>query len=118
MNLKKRLFKLSPHVVRMLIPKEIIGSYILYKLEDNKIIPEYIGRSDFDLRNRLIRHALNNKAQYFEYMVLDSREKAFNLECSLFHALSGEISNKIHPDNPNNIRISCPICKGIKSIKS
>ena len=110
MKTMQRLYKLSPWIIRMIIPENIIGGYILYELKNGSCVPVYIGRSDKDLRNRLLQHAFSYKGDYFEYMVLNSPEKAFDLECSLYHALSNEIMNKIHPDKPDGVKVTCPFC--------
>lgn len=110
--IQKRLYKLSPWIIRILIPSGTIGTYILYEINNESIcLPVYIGRSDIDLRNRLMQHALNYRAHFFEFMIQSSPENAYIVECSLYHALGNNIRNIIHPDKPNGIEILCPFCR-------
>lgn len=105
-----RLLRLSPWIIKAVIPQNIIGNYILYTFKNGQAVPIYVGRSDIDLKNRLLQHAYANKAEYFEFIVQKSSKNAFELECALFHALEKEIINKIHPDMPNGKKAKCPFC--------
>jgi hypothetical protein len=35
---------------------------------------------------------------------------AFEVECSLYHALGDRLDNVMHPDQPDHLRADCPFC--------
>lgn len=101
-----RLCQLSPWLVRALIPEFQIGTYSLYL--NGTVV--YVGRSDTDLRRRLVQHALSRKADYFTYDVHRTVEHAFEGECSLYHGMKGTLTNLIHPATPGYTEHMCPFC--------
>lgn len=101
-----RLFKLKPWLVRALIPQGCAGTYLLYSFGQ----PVYAGRSDEDLRNRLVAHAQIKRADYFGFSVLADADRAFDMECALFHALRTTTTNLIHPASPKHSGRTCFIC--------
>jgi predicted GIY-YIG superfamily endonuclease len=100
------VYRLRPWLVRALIPPALIGTYVLYR--DRK--PIYVGRSDRDLQQRLLQHAATIRGDYFTYDVHPNPMTAFDVECSLFHALADEVTNLIHPDRPNHQEATCLFC--------
>jgi len=98
--------RLSRWVVRALIPAGLIGTYILHRGGS----PIYVGRSDTDLQRRLLEHSARARGDYFTYDVHYSPEQAFEVECSLFHALRPTITNVLHPDRPDHLTPLCPFC--------
>jgi hypothetical protein len=103
---RKRLFALQPWLVRAVIPPARAGSYLLYRRERLT----YIGRSDSDLRRRLVAHAHAHRADYFEFDVHSDARRAFDTECGLFHACVGSTTNLNHPASPAGISLRCFIC--------
>jgi len=101
-----RIYRLEPWLVRALIPADQVGSYILYRAS----APIYVGRSDTDLRRRLLQHAAAGTGEYFRYDVHPSPSHAFWAECSLYHAIDGPLTNHIHPDAPDYLDIECAFC--------
>ena len=101
-----RLFRLKPWLIRTLIPKGLPGTYLLYRTGR----PIYAGRSDSDLRNRLITHALTERAEHFGFGVFSDSDRAYDMECALFHALEPRVTNLIHPASPKGTGRSCFIC--------
>lgn len=101
-----RLFKLQPWLVRTLVPPRRAGTYLLYRAGR----PIYAGRSDADLRNRLITHALADRAEHFGFGVFTDADRAFDMECALFHALAPSVTNLIHPASPKGSGRPCFIC--------
>ncbi|QES42906.1 hypothetical protein DEJ49_19650 [Streptomyces venezuelae] len=99
--------RLSPSLVRTLIPPQRIGTYVLYS-EDGH--PTYVGRSDTDIRRRLLRHCSDRRADYFTYDVHHSAASAYMVECALFHLLTPDASNRIHPARPEGHPIPCTFC--------
>ncbi|XVV02474.1 hypothetical protein ACQPW3_34725 [Actinosynnema sp. CA-248983] len=94
-------------MVRMLVPTGIAGTYMLFRGGE----PVYIGRSDVDLRRRLLAHASSQRGEYFTFQTYESGTTAFQAECALFHAPPSEsIENKIHPASPTGSAALCPYC--------
>ncbi|MFD3796184.1 hypothetical protein ABZ326_18620 [Streptomyces californicus] len=70
---------------------------------------QYIGRSDTNLRRRLLEHCATKRGDYFTYDLFPTPEQAFVMECSLFHGLR-PFRNILHPDRPDHENPSCPFC--------
>ncbi|GIH28488.1 hypothetical protein Aph01nite_67980 [Acrocarpospora phusangensis] len=98
--------RLARWVIRAVIPVGLIGTYILHRGSS----PVYVGRSDTDLRRRLLEHSARARGEYFSYDVHYTSEQAFEVECSLFHALRPALTNVLHPDRPNHLTSPCPFC--------
>jgi hypothetical protein len=103
----QRRFVLRPWLVRSLLPVETIGTYVLW---DRKA-PFYAGRSDTSLQRRLVEHARVHRDTYFTFDVSHTADLAFDMECSLFHALHGRLRNQIHPGRPGYSTATCPFCR-------
>lgn len=103
-----RLLRLRPWLIRSLIPPQQVGTYVLYTATG---IPRYVGRSDADLRQRLLRHCTDRRGAYFTYDVHNSPLNAFEMECALFHVLGPSITNRIHPDHPAYQPARCAYCR-------
>lgn len=99
--------RMSPWLIRALIPSHVVGTYVLYTATG---VPRYVGRSDTDIRRRLLRHCTDRTGAYFTYDVHYNPANAFEMECALFHALSPELANRIHPDRPNFHETACLFC--------
>ena len=109
LSMQRRLLSLEPWLVRALIPPGLVGTYLLYKGG----YPIYAGRSDRDLRRRLISHAYNNRADYFEFDVHADSKQAYDVECALYHTLEGHTTNLIHPASPACTDLECFICNAV-----
>ncbi len=105
--MKPRPIRMRPWLVRALIPPQRIGTYILYTAAGR---PTYIGRSDTDIRRRLLRHCTDRHGDYFTYDVHPSVAGAYDVECALFHLLAPHVSNRIHPDRPDFHPTPCAFC--------
>ena len=106
---QRRLFSLEPWLIRAIVPPGLVGAYLLYRHER----PVYAGRSDSDLRTRLMSHAYNNRADYFDFDVQPDPRRAFDLECALYHALAGQTANLIHPASPVSTDAGCFVCTSL-----
>ena len=94
------------------IPKTSPGNYALgYTKEDGSFIPQYVGRSDTDIKQEL-KSKLSDQYKKFEFSYANSPEEAFEKECRNFHDLGGSITlhNKNHPARPDNTDWKCPLC--------
>ncbi|PFD44779.1 hypothetical protein [Bacillus cereus] len=105
-----RLYKFTPWLIKLLIPKGYKGSYILYSKNKQTVVPIYVGRSDTDLQRRLLKHPYLNVAHFFEYYIFDSAEKAFLSEAALYHCFQDDLKNVIHPAVPTHSLLKCPFC--------
>ena len=109
-----RAWKLSPWLIRILLPVRVSGSYLLGapRPTGNGFEVTYVGRSDKDLRRRLLEHCAAGKASLFKFQPHKNATEAFLSECYLWHATreDGRNENIIHPAPPTAGRISCPYC--------
>lgn len=100
-----RRYRLWPWLVRALIPEGLPGTYVLWEVSN----PFYVGRSDTSLQRRLLEHALNWPVAYFTFDIAQTPGLAFDMECSLFHALGEQTINRRHPHR-STIRSTCSFC--------
>lgn len=105
----RRLYALQAWLVRALIPEHMMGSYLLYRQER----PSYAGRSDRNLRRRLIAHAYQARADYFDFDVHPNAVTAFHIECAHYHGLQGQTENQVHSASPWGFGSDCFICQAV-----
>lgn len=74
---------------------------------DDCFYVERIGRSDYDLRDRL-RNFIGT-ASHFKYIEMASAEQAFAKQCLLFHDFKPP-ANQFHPEPPVDSDRDCPRC--------
>jgi hypothetical protein len=103
-----RAFRLEPWLVRALIGERHAGTYLLYRRGK----PVYAGRSDRDLRKRLMTHAHHATGDHFGFSVHPDAGRAYDMECALFHTLHDITTNRIHPASPKGGDRRCFICGG------
>jgi len=111
------IYKLTEAVVKTLFGKNIIGMYVLGDYEEDYFKVGYVGRSDTDIRKRLLQHSKNNEYDYFFAIPTDTIFEAYKLECREWHRFF-DINNSIHPDAPNNLPYKCPYCNAAKEISN
>jgi len=102
----RRAYRLAPWLVRALIPPGVTGTYVL--LANGHAI--YTGRSDTDLRRRLVEHARAGRGEFFDFDAHAHRRAAFVTECAAYHALGAGLENRIHPASPAGTGDDCPFC--------
>jgi hypothetical protein len=97
-----------------------VGSKGVYLLSRNKSDYHYVGRSDEDLNDRLIKHVdetypkQKKEYKWFKYHVKSSKREAYEDECRLWHEHGAPPpDNKIHPATPEETTYPCPV-KGCK----
>jgi hypothetical protein len=98
--------RLSPDVVRSLVPLGRPGTYRL--IRDEAVV--YLGRSDTDLRRRLLEHAIGRRGDYFTWQMHSSAPSAWTDECSQWHDLPRLAENLVHPARPDSSNDRCPFC--------
>lgn len=106
-SLQPRTYRLVPWVIRALIPHHLPGTYTLF----NTTGTIYTGRSDTDLRRRLVEHARTGRAEYFDFDPHRSVGAAYLTECASYHALGTGLQNAIHPAAPRGTTETCPFCR-------
>jgi len=101
--------KLDKEVVLRLVSEKEIGAYCLGTFITGSHEVKYVGRSDNNLRNRLLNHAREGKYVYFAFWTTKTIIEAYYKECELFHNHNSAV-NKMHPDAPRNLPYFCPFC--------
>ncbi len=95
-------------IVNLVVPHRP-GVYVLYRGE-RPGMSAYVGRSDTDLRSRILASAANHRGvRWFSFEVASSPLEAYDLECRYYHALQ-PTNNLVHPDAPAGTDIACPVC--------
>jgi len=88
------------------VEKGGIGAYALgSKSQEGGLIVERVGRSDFDLNNRL--HDYEGQYTHFKYAFYPTKKAAYEKECELYHDFSPR-DNILHPDRPTGTDYTCP----------
>jgi hypothetical protein len=103
---RPRIYRLVPWLVRATVPGERPGSYMLFAAGQ----AIYAGRSDTDLRRRLLHHARNRRGDYFDFDANARPHAAFVVECANYHAVD-DLQNRIHPAAPAASNERCPFCR-------
>lgn len=102
--------KLKPVEIKQLVPKKSVGSYRLGVFSDENLDVRYFGRSDTDLRRRLLQHAKEEKFSHFTFETANMLFDAFRQECRDWHMNISNIKNCVHPFAPKRLPYVCPYC--------
>jgi hypothetical protein len=99
------------------------GNYALGLVDmyTNNFHVTYLGRSDSNVKDRLIQklnEAKNISSKYitkntsFKYSYATSPKEAFEKECSNYHAFvrSKKLTSNVHPKKSEDADWKCPIC--------
>jgi hypothetical protein len=107
-------FKLTSEVINNIVP-ESIGAYVL-GFQGGTFIVSYVGRSDNNLRDRLLKH-IGEEYTDFKFIILSSVKEAFERECIVYHDFgeSKLLDNKAHPARPEGTDYQCPRCNIFQS---
>ena len=88
------------------------GNFALgYIKEDGSFAVQFIGRSDYDVSNRL--HGwINSGYKYFKYSYASHAKAAYDKECCTYHDFgeSTKLDNKEHPESAAGTRWKCTVC--------
>lgn len=101
----------TPEEVAKAVTKIAPGAYALGHLNNKRFCVEYVGRSDFDVGDRLTDHI--GQYERFKFDYCSSAKVAFERECHLWHDFGGpkgDPDNDIHPARPNGSSWACPRC--------
>ncbi len=111
------ILNLCKPVVDRSVSKNSVGVYCLGKKTPKGFCVGYVGRSDTNLKRRLLQHVQNGKFSQFYFIPTKTIFDAFRMECREWHRFF-ELSNVIHPDAPKNLPYICPYCNGSEEIKA
>ena len=102
-------FALQPAEIEKEITRTSPGVYILDRShEDGPFHISYVGRSDTDVKARLLEHGAKYKR--FKYEYYGTPEDAFAKECDLYHDFNPP-STIAHPPRPTAPSGSAPAAK-------
>lgn len=96
----KGSYKLDSDTVNKIITKTSAGNYALGYTKYKTFYVKYIGRSDSDLRARLLSYVASGKYDRFKYSYTTSPKASFEKECQNFHDFDGitSLDNIIYAD--------------------
>jgi hypothetical protein len=101
-------YTLTSAVIRGVVPPRAAGVYVLGSLRPNgTLVVDFVGRSDEDLADALLRHV--GSYSRFSFELAGSPTEAFQIHCLTFHRLRPG-DNYSHPDRPADSSARCPIC--------
>jgi len=101
--------RLNKFAVDRLISDNDIGAYALGHMVQGSFELKYAGRSDNNLRTRLMKHIRNSKYTHFAFWKRSTIFGSFHKECELWHKFAS-LDNQIHPDAPRRLPYHCPFC--------
>ena len=107
------LFDLTEEQLGKAVTKVSAGNYALGYSQEGSFYVLYVGRSDSDVRGRLLSWVGKNaRYKQFMYSYADSAKAAFEKECINYHDFGGKekLDNEAHPDRPDNSNWKCPRC--------
>ena len=107
-------YMLDSKTVNVTITKTSAGNYALGYTKDKTFYVKYVGRSDSDLKARLLSHVSSGRYKEFKYSYATSPKAAFEKECQNFHDFGGieKLDNDMHPDLPDNSKNwKFPVCE-------
>ena len=97
------------------VPPGRPGVFFLKSVGQDGEVTERVGRDDLDLRQRLLQHAREKRANVlFGWVLAEDANEAYRLECYLWHAHGGAwagIAGDAHPSPSEPIPfLGCPDC--------
>ena len=102
-------YRLSFDGIDAAVTQKSAGVYALgYHDTQGRFCIRHVGRSDSDLRGRLLDTIGSDTL--FKYGYSASAQTAFEKECQLFHDFSPP-ANRLHPDRPKGTTWRCPRCQ-------
>lgn len=79
----------------------------VYVFSRNGRTASYVGRSDYDLRQRMLQSALESNYAAFWFDYASSPMDAYKYECYLYHRFNPP-DNAVHPATPPYTNWRCP----------
>jgi len=104
-----RTFPFTLQAIEDEVRRTAPGAYVLDPPESRvRVAGAFVGRSDTDVANNLIRH-LKTGYKTFAYTYVKSPLEAYNIECEMWHEWK-PAPNPLHPSVPAGIKTLCPVC--------
>lgn len=110
-------YPLTRDDIDLRIPEGKIGNYAYgYINERGAFVVQYVGRSDIDVKSRIL-HGIG-RYKLYKFSLASSLKEAFEKECHNYHDFGGsaKLDNTIHPDKPEGKDYECPV-KGCDALK-
>ena len=104
-------YPLTSPEVSARVSANAIGVYMLTRAESGIFYVHYVGRSDDDLRRRLLQW-VGGEYRGFQFEYHETVQAAFEKECSLYHEFAGpqgRLGNSSHPQRPFGDPWPCPV---------
>jgi hypothetical protein len=102
-------YRLSFDDIDAVVARKSAGVYALgYADGQGRFCVNHVGRSDVDLRARLLGYIGSDAL--FKYRYCSAAQTAFEKECELFHDFAPP-GNRLHPDRPKGTTWRCPRCQ-------
>jgi hypothetical protein len=101
-------YPLNSDSVSLTVTGNTAGAYIVGSNRLGRFDPLYVGRSETDLVQQLLKH-IGNYAS-FSYAYASSPRVAYQMECEMYHAWKPR-DNFAHPAKPGDSNWQCPICR-------
>ena len=103
-------YELNSATISAVVTRTSPGNYALgTKNDTGAFAVYYVGRSDTDVRGRLISWVGNTKRPLFKFSYSTSPKAAFEKECENYHDFKPSDNNQ-HPGRPTNTNWKCPKC--------
>lgn len=102
-------YRLTTNSVRNHVRSDWAGVYLLRNSRSGP--PRYVGRSDSDVRRRLLNQARKSDYRYFTVEHKRSAREAWHREAHLYHYHKSSLDNERHPPPPAGM--SCPKCSAV-----
>ncbi len=104
-------FPLNEGEVSARVASAMIGNYALgYIGGDGGFFPQYAGRSDHDVKGRLLEWQKDGSYAAFKFSYAATVREAFEKECRNFHDFSN-MDNEVHPARPQGMDWECQCCE-------
>ena len=106
-------YRLTNEKIDEVVTKISPGNYALGNISNDEFYVYYVGRSDYNLNDRLTTWVdENDKYKYFKFSYASSIKEAFEKECRNYHDFgeSEELDNEKHPKCPDGENWKCPVC--------
>lgn len=109
MEMGKFYYSFNENSINDTVTKTSAGNYALGYVDGNTFIVQYVGRSDSDVKERLLQH-IGERYEAFKFSYATSPKAVFEKECKNYHDFNPR-DNEIHPDRPSNSTSwKCPFC--------
>jgi hypothetical protein len=103
-------FKLDTGTINTKVTRKSPGNYALGEKNGNGTFTVgYVGRSDSDVRERLISWVDKTRRPLFKFSYATSAKAAFEKECNNYHDFNPS-GNSSHPARPEGSNWRCPRC--------